>query len=160
VSQLTPGDRAPHLVLPAADGSTVSLADLLAADGGRSVVVYFYPAAMTAGCTTQACDFRDSLASLRGAGYEVLGVSPDPVDVLREFAERDAVPYPLLSDPDRSTMTAWGAWGEKTLYGKPVTGVIRSTVVVGPDGVVTWARYGVKATGHVAMLRRELAVDA
>jgi peroxiredoxin Q/BCP len=122
VSQLTPGDRAPTLVLPAADGSTVSLADLLAADRGRSVVVYFYPAAMTAGCTTQACDFRDSLASLRGAGYEVLGVSPDPVDVLREFAERDAVPYPLLSDPDRSTMTAWGAWGEKTLYGKPVTG--------------------------------------
>ena len=160
MSQLTPGDRAPHLVLPAADGSTVSLADLLAADRGRSVVVYFYPAAMTAGCTTQACDFRDTLASLRGAGYEVLGVSPDPVDVLREFAERDAVPYPLLSDPDRSTMTAWGAWGEKTLYGKPVTGVIRSTVVVGPDGVVTWARYGVKATGHVAMLRRELGVDA
>ena len=90
----------------------------------------------------------------------MLGVSPDPVERLRAFAERDAVPYPLLSDPDRSTMTAWGAWGEKTLYGRTVTGVVRSTVVVGPDGVVTWARYGVKATGHVALLRRELGVPA
>ncbi len=158
MSQLTPGDRAPDLVLPSADGSTVSLAEVRAG-GGRSVVVYFYPAAMTPGCTTQACDFRDSLASLRGAGFEVLGVSPDPVERLRAFAERDAVPYPLLSDPDRTTMTAWGAWGPKKLYGRTVTGVVRSTVVVGPDGLVTWARYGVRATGHVALLRRELGVD-
>ncbi len=157
--RLTPGERAPGLVLPAADGSTVSLAEVLATGGGRHAVVYFYPAAMTPGCTTQACDFRDSLASLRGAGHEVLGVSPDPLDRLRAFAERDAVPYPLLSDPDRSTMTAWGAWGRKKLYGKTVTGVIRSTVVVGADGLVTWARYGVKATGHVAMLRRELGIQ-
>jgi thioredoxin-dependent peroxiredoxin len=154
VSQLTPGDRAPELVLPAHDGTTVSLADLR----GRHVVVYFYPAAMTPGCTTQACDFRDSLASLQAAGYEVLGVSPDPVAKLAEFAERDALTFPLLSDPDRSTMTAWGAYGQKKLYGKEVTGVIRSTVVVDPDGVVTLARYNVKATGHVAMLRRALGL--
>lgn len=156
MSQLTPGDRAPDLVLPAHDGTTVDLADLR----GRSVVVYFYPAAMTPGCTTQACDFRDSLASLQGAGYAVLGVSPDPVATLAEFARRDGLTFPLLSDPDRTTLTAWGAFGEKKLYGKVVTGVIRSTVVVDPDGVVAWARYNVKATGHVAMLRKALGVDA
>ena len=158
MSQLTPGDRAPDLTLPAADGSTVSLADLLGGGDAGSVVVYFYPAAMTPGCTTQACDFRDSLASLGAAGYTVLGVSPDPPARLRAFAERDAVPYPLLSDPDRTTMTAWGAWGEKKLYGRTVTGVVRSTVVVDPDGLVTWARYGVRATGHVAMLRTQLGI--
>jgi peroxiredoxin Q/BCP len=156
VSQLTPGDRAPELALPAHDGTTVDLADLR----GRSVVVYFYPAAMTPGCTTQACDFRDSLASLQAAGYAVLGVSPDPVAKLAEFARRDGLTFPLLSDPDRTTLAAWGAFGEKKLYGKVVTGVIRSTVVVDPEGVVAWARYNVKATGHVAMLRKALGVDA
>jgi peroxiredoxin Q/BCP len=156
VSQLTPGDRAPDLALPAADGRTVRLADLR----GGSVVVYFYPAAMTPGCTTQACDFRDSLASLQAAGYTVLGVSPDPVERLAEFAARDGLTFPLLSDPDRSTMTAWGAYGQKQSYGRTVTGVIRSTVVVDPDGVVTLARYNVRATGHVAMLRKALGLDA
>lgn len=156
MSQLSPGDRAPALTLPAADGRTVDLAGLR----GQDVVVYFYPAAGTPGCTTQACDFRDSLASLTGAGYAVLGVSPDPVEALARFAQEQRLGFPLLSDPDRSTMTAWGAWGEKRLYGRTVTGVIRSTVVVDGQGVVTLARYGVKATGHVAMLRRLLGVDA
>lgn len=156
MSQLKPGDQAPELTLPAADGSTVRLTDLR----GRDVVVYFYPAAGTPGCTTQACDFRDNLGSLAAAGYTVLGVSPDPVDDLARFAEDQALTYPLLSDPDRTTMTAWGAWGEKKLYGRTVTGVIRSTVVVDAGGVVRIARYGVKATGHVAMLRRLLGIDA
>lgn len=156
MSQLKPGDRAPELTLPAHDGTTVSLADL----AGSKVVVYFYPAAMTPGCTAQACDFRDNLASLEQAGYRVLGVSPDPVDTLARFAEQEQLTYPLLSDPDRSTLAAWGAFGEKKLYGKVVTGVIRSTVVVDETGVVTLARYNVKATGHVAMLRRQLGLDA
>lgn len=156
MSQLKPGDPAPDLALPAHDGSTVSLADLR----GRKVVVYFYPAAMTPGCTTQACDFRDNLASLGAAGFTVLGVSPDPVATLARFAEQEGLTYPLLSDPDRSTLTAWGAYGEKTLYGKVVTGVIRSTVVVDEAGVVVLARYNVKATGHVAMLRKQLGLDA
>lgn len=156
MSQLEPGDPAPDLTLPAHDGSTVSLADLR----GRKVVVYFYPAAMTPGCTTQACDFRDNLASLGAAGFTVLGVSPDPVATLARFAEQEGLTYPLLSDPDRSTLTAWGAYGEKTLYGKVVTGVIRSTVVLDEAGVVVLARYNVKATGHVAMLRKQLGLDA
>lgn len=156
MSQLTPGDRAPEFTLPAHDGTTVSLADL----AGSKVVVYFYPAAMTPGCTTQACDFRDNLASLQQAGYRVLGVSPDPVEKLARFAAQEQLTYPLLSDPERSTLTAWGAFGEKKLYGKVVTGVIRSTVVVDETGVVTLARYNVKAMGHVAMLRKQLGLDA
>ena len=156
MSQLTPGDRAPELTLPAQDGTTVSLADL----AGSKVVVYFYPAAMTPGCTTQACDFRDNLASVQQAGYRVLGVSPDPVATLARFVAQEQLTYPLLSDPDRTTMTAWGAFGEKKLYGKVVTGVIRSTVVLDETGVVTLARYNVKATGHVAMLRKQLGLDA
>lgn len=155
MSQLHAGDPAPPLVLPAHDGSTVDLTALR----GRRTVVYFYPAALTAGCTKQACDFRDNLASLEATGYTVLGVSPDPVARLAEFAERDGLTFPLLSDEDRSVMTAWGAWGQKQLYGRVVTGVIRSTVVVDEDGVVALARYNVKATGHVAMLRRLLGVD-
>jgi peroxiredoxin Q/BCP len=152
--QLGTGQVAPDFALAAADGSTVRLSALR----GRHVVVYFYPAAMTPGCTKQACDFRDSLDALAAAGYTVLGVSPDSPAQLARFVERDRLTFPLLSDPDRSVMTAWGAWGEKTLYGKKVTGVIRSTVVVDPDGVVELARYNVKATGHVAGLRRALGI--
>jgi len=154
VPQLTPGTPAPDFTLTAADGSSVTLSDLR----GRHVIVYFYPAAMTPGCTTQACDFRDSLAGLTAAGYTVLGISPDDPATLARFVERDGLTFPLLSDPDREVLTAWGAWGEKSLYGKKVTGVIRSTVVVDPDGVVELARYNVKATGHVASLRTALGV--
>ncbi len=152
--RLAPGDIAPELTLPAADGSTFSLADLR----GRDVVVYFYPAAATPACTQQACDFRDSLASLKAAGYEVVGVSPDPIEKLGAFVADEALTFPLLSDPERTTLEAWGAWGEKNLYGKIVTGVIRSTVVVGADGRVRLAQYNVKATGHVAKLRRDLKI--
>ena len=152
--QLSVGEKAPDFTLPAADGSTVSLSDFR----GRSVVVYFYPAAMTPGCTTQACDFRDNLNSLQGSGYAVVGVSPDAPAKLATFAERDALTFPLLSDPDHEVLERWGAWGEKTMYGKKVVGVIRSTVVVDPDGVVQLARYNVRAKGHVASLRTALGV--
>lgn len=154
-TRLAPGDKAPDFTLPTADGGSLTLSDLR----GKSVVVYFYPAAMTPGCTTQACDFRDSLAALQAAGYTVVGVSPDPVERLAEFAAQENLTYPLVSDVDRTVMTEWGAHGEKKLYGKTVTGVIRSTVVVDPDGVVTLAQYNVKATGHVAKLRRDLGID-
>jgi peroxiredoxin Q/BCP len=153
--QLAAGDPAPEFSLSAADGSTVSLAD----HRGRHVVVYFYPAAMTPGCTTQACDFRDSLASLQAAGYTVLGVSPDKPDKLAAFVERDALTFPLLSDPDHQVLEQYGAWGEKTLYGKKVVGVIRSTVVVDPEGKVELAKYNVRAKGHVAGLRKALGVE-
>ena len=152
--QLAPGQAAPDFTLPAADGSTVSLTDFR----GRHLIVYFYPAAMTPGCTKQACDFRDSLAPLQAAGYAVVGISPDKPAKLTRFVERDALTFPLLSDPDHEVLQAWGAWGEKKLYGKTVVGVIRSTVVVGPDGTVELARYNVKATGHVASLRKTLDV--
>jgi peroxiredoxin Q/BCP len=154
VPQLAAGDQAPDFTLTAADGSSVSLSDFR----GRHVVVYFYPAAMTPGCTTQACDFRDNLASLQAAGYAVLGVSPDEPERLARFVERDALTFPLLSDPDRAVLEAYGAWGEKSMYGKKVTGVIRSTVVVAPDGTVELAKYNVRAKGHVAALRTALAV--
>ncbi|MEN1974952.1 thioredoxin-dependent thiol peroxidase [Cellulomonas olei] len=153
--RLAPGDTAPDFTLPTADGGSVTLSDL----HGEHVVVYFYPAAGTPGCTTQACDFRDSLASLQSHGYRVVGVSPDGVEALARFAEAESLTFPLASDPDRQVLEAWGAWGEKTLYGKTVTGVIRSTVVVDPQGVVELARYNVKATGHVAKLRRDLGID-
>ena len=152
--QLEPGQAAPDFTLTAADGSPVTLSD----HRGRKVIVYFYPAAMTPGCTKQACDFRDSLAPLQAAGYVVLGVSPDKPAKLAAFVERDALTFPLLSDPDHAVLEAWGAWGEKSLYGRTVTGVIRSTVVVDEDGVVRLARYNVKATGHVASLRKALGV--
>ena len=153
--RLSVGDLAPDFTLPTADGGTITLSDLR----GQHVVVYFYPAAMTPGCTTQACDFRDSLASLTSAGYAVVGVSPDPVPALAEFVEHDGLTFPLASDVERTVLTGWGAFGEKTLYGKTVTGVIRSTVVVAPDGTVELAQYNVKATGHVAKLRRDLNID-
>jgi peroxiredoxin Q/BCP len=154
--RLSPGDIAPDFTLPDADGKDVSLADLR----GRKVIVYFYPAAMTPGCTTQACDFRDSLASLTAAGYVVLGISPDKPEKLAKFRDRDAVTFPLLSDTSKETLQAYGAFGEKTMYGKKVTGVIRSTFVVGEDGKVEVAQYNVKATGHVAKLRRDLGLDS
>lgn len=153
--RLAVGDTAPDLTLPSTTGGTLSLQDLR----GRSVVVYFYPAAATPGCTTQACDFRDSLASLTAKGYEVVGVSPDPLDKLEKFVEDQALTFPLLSDPDHGTLEAWGAWGEKTTYGRTYTGVIRSTVVVDPEGRVALAQYNVRATGHVAKLRRDLGID-
>jgi peroxiredoxin Q/BCP len=156
--RLAVGDTAPGFDLPAAGGEHLSLAALLAKRGRRGVVVYFYPAAMTPGCTTEACDFRDSLASLQGAGYAVVGISPDDVDKLAKFTERDALTFPLVSDTDHAVADAYGAWGVRKLYGKDVTGIIRSTVVVGPDGRVAVAQYNVKATGHVARLRKTLGL--
>ena len=153
--RLSPGDPAPDFTLPDADGSPVSLRDLR----GRRVVLYAYPAASTPGCTTRACDFRDSLASLQAAGYEVLGLSPDPPAKLARFRDAEALTFPLLSDRGREVLTAYGAYGEKSLYGKTVTGVIRSTFVLDEHGVVERASYGVKAKGHVAKLRRELGID-
>ena len=154
--RLQAGDPAPDFTLPDADGRPVSLHDLR----GRKVVLYVYPAASTPGCTTQACDFRDSLGSLQAAGYEVVGLSPDPPAKLARFRDAEALTFPLLSDPDKQVLTAYGAYGEKRLYGKTVVGVVRSTFVVDEQGVLTSASYAVKAKGHVAKLRRELGVDA
>jgi peroxiredoxin Q/BCP len=152
--RLTPGDTAPDFTLTSDTGEQVTLSDLR----GRKVIVYFYPAAMTPGCTKQACDFTDSLDSLRGAGYEVLGISPDKPEKLAKFRERDSLTITLLSDPDKEVMQAWGAFGEKKLYGKVVEGVIRSTLVVDEEGKVEVAQYNVKATGHVAKLRKDLGL--
>ncbi len=157
--RLAVGDVAPDFTLPSADGGTFALADALAQPGRRGVVVYFYPAAMTPGCTTEACDFRDSIASLQGAGYAVVGLSPDGVDKLAKFVERDQLTFPLASDADHAVADAYGAWGVRKLYGKEVTGIIRSTIVVDPDGKVAVAQYNVKATGHVARLRKTLGID-
>jgi len=154
MSRLSPGDAAPDFTLPDADGKPVSLAEYR----GRRVVVYFYPAASTPGCTKQACDFRDSLASLDAAGLAVLGVSPDKPAKLAKFRDAEGLTFPLLSDPEREVLSAYGAFGEKTMYGKTVQGVIRSTFVIDPDGKVEVAQYNVRATGHVAKLRRELEV--
>ncbi|MEI2731592.1 MAG: thioredoxin-dependent thiol peroxidase [Dermatophilaceae bacterium] len=152
--RLAVGDRAPAFTLSDDTGANVSLADF----AGRSVIVYFYPAAMTPGCTTQACDFSDSLDALAASGYAVVGISPDKPDKLARFRAKEGLTITLLSDPDKATLTAYGAFGEKTMYGKKVVGVIRSTVVVGPDGRVVDARYNVKATGHVAKLRGDLGI--
>jgi peroxiredoxin Q/BCP len=152
--QLSAGDPAPDFTLPDADGSPVSLQDFR----GRRVIIYFYPAAMTPGCTKEACDFRDNLSELDGAGVTVLGISPDPVAKLAEFRAEQDLTFPLLSDVDKSTLRAYGAYGEKKLYGKTVVGVIRSTFVVGPDSRLEVAQYNVKATGHVAKLRKELQI--
>jgi len=155
MTTLTAGDKAPDFTLPDPDGTPVSLASL----AGQKVVLYFYPAASTPGCTTQACDFRDNLASLRSAGYAVLGVSPDTLEAQRTFRDEQQVPYPLLSDPHREVLEAYGAWGEKQSYGKTVIGVIRSTFVIDESGTVEHAQYNVKATGHVAKLRKDLGLD-
>lgn len=154
-ARLQPGDTAPEFTLPTADGDTFSLAD----QRGSRVIIFFYPAAMTPGCTKEACDFRDAEASLQAQGYRVVGISPDSVDKLRKFAEREALTYPLASDEDKHVLETYGAYGEKKLYGKTVVGVIRSTIVIDPDGKVEHAFYNVKATGHVAKLRRDLGLD-
>ena len=153
-ARLEPGQQAPAFSLTDDAGQTVSLADF----AGRKVIVYFYPAAMTPGCTKQACDFSESLDSLRKDGYEVVGISKDKPAKLAKFRERDQLTIPLLSDEDLRAHTAYGAWGEKKLYGKTVEGVIRSTFVVGEEGKVSHAFYNVKATGHVAKLRRDLGI--
>ena len=152
--RLAPGDDAPDFTLTSDTGDEVHLADLR----GRKVIVYFYPAAMTPGCTKQACDFTDSLDSLKASGYEVVGISPDKPAKLAKFRERDALTLTLLSDEDLAIHRAYGAYGEKKLYGKVVQGVIRSTIVVDEQGLVEVAQYNVKATGHVAKLRRDLGL--
>lgn len=152
--RLSPGDTAPAFTLPDADGKEVALADYR----GRKVIVYFYPAASTPGCTKQACDFRDSLAELEGAGIEVLGISPDKPAKLAKFRDAEQLTFPLLSDPDKQVLSAYGAFGEKTMYGKTVVGVIRSTFLVDEQGKIEVAQYNVRATGHVAKLRRDLSV--
>ncbi len=152
--RLAVGDTAPDFTLPDADGNTVSLSD----HRGRKVIVYFYPAASTPGCTKQACDFRDNLAELNDAGLDVVGISPDKPAKLGKFRDKEGLTFPLLSDPDKEVLTAWGAFGEKTMYGKTVQGVIRSTFVVDEDGKIAEAQYNVRATGHVAKLRRDLSV--
>ncbi len=154
MTSLAPGTPAPDFTLVDQDDREVSLAALR----GGGVIVFFYPAAMTPGCTTEACDFRDSLAPLQAAGYTILGISRDGTAKLREFRERDALPYDLLSDPDRRVHEAYGAWGEKMNYGKVVEGVIRSTFVIDAEGTIAHALYNVKATGHVGRLRALLGV--
>jgi thioredoxin-dependent peroxiredoxin len=156
MTQLQIGENAPDFTLLDQDGSPVSLSQFR----GGSVIVYFYPAAMTPGCTTQACDFRDSLSSLTAAGYTVLGVSRDTPAKLHEFRERDGLSFPLLSDPDHAVHDAYGAWGEKMNYGKRIEGVLRSTFVIDAEGRIQLAQYNVKATGHVARLRKLLGLAA
>jgi peroxiredoxin Q/BCP len=152
--RLSVGDPAPDFTLTSDTGEEVTLSELR----GRKVIVYFYPAAMTPGCTKQACDFTDSLDSLQTAGYEVLGISPDKPEKLAKFRTRDALTITLLSDPDKQVLTEYGAFGEKKMYGKTVQGVIRSTFVVDEQGNLEQAQYNVKATGHVAKLRRDLGL--
>ncbi|HET9899410.1 MAG TPA: thioredoxin-dependent thiol peroxidase [Streptosporangiaceae bacterium] len=150
--RLAPGDAAPEFTLPDADGHEIALSSLR----GQRVIIYFYPAAMTPGCTKQACDFRDSKRDLSDAGYAVLGISPDPQPRLVKFRERDGLTFSLLSDPGLEVLKAYGAYGEKMMYGKTSVGVIRSTFVIDADGKIERAYYGVKATGHVARLRKDL----
>jgi peroxiredoxin Q/BCP len=153
-TRLEPGDAAPDFTLLDAEGHDVSLDSYR----GKRVILYFYPAAMTPGCTTQACDFRDSLSALTAAGVAVLGVSKDAPAKLAKFAERDSLTFPLLSDPELKVHQAYGAYGEKKNYGKTIVGVLRSTFVIDPDGKVEQAMYNVKTTGHVARLRKELGI--
>lgn len=154
-ARLEPGRQAPDFTLSDAQGRTVSLSD----HRGRRVIVYFYPKASTPGCTTQACDFRDSLARFAADGFAVVGISPDRPEALATFADAESLDFPLLSDPDHRVAEAYGAWGEKKNYGKTYEGLVRSTVVVGPDGEVELAQYNVRATGHVAKLRRDLGLE-
>ena len=158
MAELTVGQVAPDFTLESTQGP-VTLSQLVA-DSERGVIVYFYPKASTPGCTTEACDFRDNLNSLKGAGYTVVGISADRMPALEKFAAKQSLNFPLASDPDHTVLGPWGAWGEKKNYGKIFTGIIRSTVVVGTDGTVELAQYNVKATGHVARLRRDLGLDA
>jgi peroxiredoxin Q/BCP len=152
---LTAGDKAPAFTLPDDTGAKVSLKDYK----GRRILLFAYPAAMTPGCTKEACDFRDRLDVFGGAGYAILGISPDKPEKLAKFKERDHLTYPLLSDPDKAVLTAYGAYGEKKLYGKVVTGVIRSTFVISPTGKIEHAFTNVKATGHVAKLIKDLGLE-
>lgn len=152
--KLEAGDTAPPFTLPDADGNDVSLADYK----GKKVIVYFYPAASTPGCTKQACDFRDSLAELNGEGLEVIGISPDKPAKLAKFRDKEGLNFPLLSDEEKTTLEAWSAFGEKKNYGKVYEGVIRSTFLVDEEGKIEVAQYNVRATGHVAKLRRDLSV--
>lgn len=154
MTKLSPGDYAPGFTLLDDSKNQVSLWDLK----GQRIVLYAYPAAMTPGCTTEACDFRDSLDSLNAAGIQVLGISPDKPEKLAKFRDRDNLTFPLLSDPGKSVLNAYGAYGEKQLYGKTVIGVIRSTFVIDADGKIEQAQYNVKAKGHVAKLRRDLGL--
>ncbi|MFD8545737.1 thioredoxin-dependent thiol peroxidase [Streptomyces sp. NPDC059649] len=153
-ARLQPGDTAPAFTLPDADGKQISLAD----HKGRKVIVYFYPAALTPGCTKQACDFTDNLDFLTGHGYDVIGISPDKPEKLAKFRDKEDLKVTLLGDPDKSVLESYGAFGEKKLYGKTVTGVIRSTVIVDEDGKVERALYNVKATGHVAKIIKDLGL--
>jgi peroxiredoxin Q/BCP len=153
-NRLSEGDAAPDFRLPDSAGDEVSLSDFR----GRHVVVYFYPSAGTPGCTKQACDFRDNLAELNDAGFAVVGISPDKPAKLAKFVADEGLTFPLLSDENRDVLTAWGAYGEKQNYGRTVVGVIRSTFVVDPDGKIAKAMYNVRATGHVAKLRKDLKV--
>ena len=152
--RLAPGDEAPDFTLPDADGNPVALSSYR----GQRVIVYFYPAAMTPGCTKQACDFTESMPDLNAVGLTVLGISPDAPAKLARFREKEHITFPLLSDTDRTVLSAYGAYGEKMNYGKKTMGVIRSTFVVGADGKVEKAYYAVKATGHVERLRKDLGV--
>ena len=152
--RLEVGDKAPTFSLADADGNTVKLSDFK----GRKVIVYFYPAASTPGCTREACDFRDNLRDLNDAGLDVVGISPDKPAKLAKFRDAEGLTFPLLGDEDRSVLTAWGAFGEKQMYGKTVTGVIRSTFLIDPEGRIEEALYNVRATGHVAKLRKDLKV--
>lgn len=153
-TRLQPGDLAPDFTLPSDTGVNVTLSGLL----GAKIIVYFYPAAMTPGCTKQACDFSESIDALQSHGYIVLGISPDRPEKLAKFRERDNLTIGLLSDPERKVLKAYGAFGEKKLYGKTVEGVIRSTFVVDEDGKIELAQYNVRATGHVAKLRKDLGI--
>lgn len=150
--RLAVGDKAPDFSLPDADGNTVALSDF----AGRKVIVYFYPAASTPGCTKQACDFRDSLAELNEAGLDVVGISPDKPEKLAKFRDAEGLTFPLLSDPDKKVLTAWGAFGEKSMYGKTVQGVIRSTFLVDENGVIEVAQYNVKAAHTTTKIQKFL----
>ena len=153
--KLDVGQTAPAFTLPDQDGNKVSLSDF----AGKKVIVYFYPAASTPGCTQEACDFRDNINSLKSAGYQVLGISKDEAGALEKFRDEQGLNFPLLGDPALLVHNAYGAYGEKSLYGKIITGTLRSTFVVDEDGRIELALYNVKATGHVASLRKKLGLD-
>ncbi|GAA4362885.1 thioredoxin-dependent thiol peroxidase [Paeniglutamicibacter cryotolerans] len=155
-TRLNAGDTAPDFTLPDANGEELSLSSLL----GKKAIVYFYPAASTPGCTKQACDFRDSLASLAAAGFQVVGISPDAPAKLATFTAQEELTFPLLADEDHAVAEAYGAWGEKKNYGRTYEGLIRSTIVIDEAGKVELAQYNVRATGHVAKLRRDLGVES
>lgn len=150
---IEPGDPAPHFTLPDQDGEPISLSD----HAGRRLIVYFYPKAFTPGCTTQACDFRDNHRAFAAAGFEIVGISPDPVGRLQAFREKHDLPFPVLSDADHSVAEAFGAWGTKKNYGREYAGIIRSTFVIGPDGTVEMAWRSVKAKGHAERVLGDLS---